>query len=61
VLRSARSSQAWDTGIDIKKLVNEAVELGFEHVYFTGGEPFLIEEIYEILSYASERDAEPAY
>ena len=40
---------------EIKRLVDEAVELGFESVYFTGGEPFLLEEIFEILAYASER------
>jgi MoaA/NifB/PqqE/SkfB family radical SAM enzyme len=40
---------------DIRRLVDEAVALGFEHVYFTGGEPFLLEEIFEILAYASER------
>ena len=39
----------------IERLIDEAVELGFEHIYFTGGEPFLLEDIYEILAYASER------
>ena len=40
---------------DVRRLVDEAVELGFSHVYFTGGEPFLVEEIYEMLAYASAR------
>jgi molybdenum cofactor biosynthesis enzyme MoaA len=26
---------------NVKRLVDEAVELGFEHIFFTGGEPFL--------------------
>lgn len=37
----------------VKRLVDEAVELGFEQVFFTGGEPFILDEIYEMLSYAS--------
>lgn len=40
---------------DVRRLVDEAVELDFSHVYFTGGEPFLVEEIYEMLAYASAR------
>ena len=43
-------------GLDnVKRLVVEAVELGFEHIFFTGGEPFLLNEIYEILKYSSAR------
>jgi MoaA/NifB/PqqE/SkfB family radical SAM enzyme len=38
-----------------QRLIDEATELGFEHVYFSGGEPFILEEIFEILAYASER------
>jgi MoaA/NifB/PqqE/SkfB family radical SAM enzyme len=41
--------------LDIHRLVDEAVTLGFEHAYFTGGEPFLLQDIYDILAYASER------
>ena len=37
------------------RLVDEAVELGFGEVYLTGGEPFLLEEIFDILEYASAR------
>ena len=40
---------------NVKRLVDEAVELGFEHVFFTGGEPFLLNEIYEMLAYSSAR------
>ncbi len=38
-----------------RRLVDQAEVLGFGHVYFTGGEPFLLDEIYEILAYASAR------
>ncbi|MEP7286135.1 MAG: radical SAM protein [Chloroflexota bacterium] len=40
---------------NVKKLVDEAVALGFDHIFFTGGEPFLLNDIYEMLAYASER------
>ena len=41
-------------GLDnVKQLVDEAIELGFEHVFFTGGEPFILNEIYEMLAYSS--------
>lgn len=40
---------------NVKRLVEEAVELGFEHVFFTGGEPFILNEIYEMLAYSSAR------
>lgn len=38
---------------NVKRLVDEAVELGFERIFFTGGEPFLLNEIYEMLAYSS--------
>lgn len=38
-----------------KRLVDEAVDLGFVHVFFTGGEPFLLNDIYEMLAYSSAR------
>lgn len=40
---------------NVRRLVNEAVELGFEHIFFTGGEPFLLNDIYEMLAYSSAR------
>jgi sulfatase maturation enzyme AslB (radical SAM superfamily) len=40
---------------NVRRLVDEAVELGFEHIFFTGGEPFLLNEIYEMLAYSSAR------
>ena len=38
-----------------RRLVNEAVALGFTDVFFTGGEPFILNEIYDMLAYASAR------
>ena len=38
-----------------KQLVDEAVALGFEHIFFTGGEPFILPDIYAMLAYASAR------
>jgi len=38
---------------NVRQLVDEAVALGFEHVFFTGGEPFLLPDIYAMLAYSS--------
>ncbi len=40
---------------NVKQLVDEAIELGFDHVFFTGGEPFLLNDIYDMLAYSSAR------
>ena len=40
---------------NVKQLVDEAVELGFSDLFFTGGEPFILANIYEMLAYASAR------
>jgi MoaA/NifB/PqqE/SkfB family radical SAM enzyme len=40
---------------NVKQLVDESVALGFHHVFFTGGEPFLLPDIYEMLAYSSAR------
>lgn len=37
----------------VRRLVDEALELGFRKVFFTGGEPFILTEIYDMLAYAS--------
>jgi MoaA/NifB/PqqE/SkfB family radical SAM enzyme len=37
----------------VKRLISEAVELGFSEVFFTGGEPFILNNIYEMLQYSS--------
>jgi MoaA/NifB/PqqE/SkfB family radical SAM enzyme len=39
----------------IRQLVDEAVSLDFSEVFFTGGEPFILDEIYEMLAYAAAR------
>lgn len=39
----------------VRQLVDEAESLGFEHIFFTGGEPMLLEEIYAMLDYSSRR------
>jgi MoaA/NifB/PqqE/SkfB family radical SAM enzyme len=40
---------------NVKKLVDEAVELGIGHIFFTGGEPFLLNDIFDMLAYSSAR------
>jgi MoaA/NifB/PqqE/SkfB family radical SAM enzyme len=39
----------------VKRAVDEAVALGFRDLFFTGGEPFILDEIHEMLAYASAR------
>ena len=40
---------------NVQRLVDEAAALGFDHIYFTGGEPFLLNDIYDMLAYSSAR------
>jgi MoaA/NifB/PqqE/SkfB family radical SAM enzyme len=40
---------------NVKRLIDEAGTLGFQKVFLTGGEPFILTDIYEMLAYASER------
>jgi MoaA/NifB/PqqE/SkfB family radical SAM enzyme len=40
---------------NVRRLVDEAVALGFRDLFFTGGEPFILDEIYEMLAYSSAR------
>jgi MoaA/NifB/PqqE/SkfB family radical SAM enzyme len=40
---------------NVRRLVDEAVELGFERIFFTGGEPFILPDIYAMLAYSSAR------
>jgi MoaA/NifB/PqqE/SkfB family radical SAM enzyme len=43
-------------GLDnVKRLVDEAAALDFSQVFFTGGEPFLLDDIYDMLAYSSAR------
>ncbi len=39
----------------VEQLVDEALSAGFVGVFFTGGEPLLLDEIYPMLAYASQR------
>ncbi len=38
---------------NVRRLVDEAVELGFSDIFFTGGEPFILNDIYGMLAYSS--------
>lgn len=38
-----------------QRLVDEAVALGFSEIFFTGGEPFILNDIYDMLAYSSAR------
>jgi MoaA/NifB/PqqE/SkfB family radical SAM enzyme len=40
---------------NLQRLVDEAVALGFKELFFTGGEPFILDDIYAMLAYASAR------
>jgi MoaA/NifB/PqqE/SkfB family radical SAM enzyme len=40
---------------NVQRLIDEAAELGFVHAFFTGGEPFLLPDIYDMLAYSSQR------
>ncbi|MGH2521300.1 MAG: radical SAM protein [Anaerolineales bacterium] len=40
---------------NVRQLVDEAVALHFDHVFFTGGEPFLLNDIYDMLAYSAAR------
>ena len=40
---------------NVRRLVDEAAALGFDHIFFTGGEPFLLNDIYEMLCYSAQR------
>ena len=56
VARSSPNAPRRAIGSDnARRLVDEAVALGFEQVYFTGGEPFVLNDIYDMLAYASAR------
>jgi MoaA/NifB/PqqE/SkfB family radical SAM enzyme len=39
----------------VEKLVDEAISMGFQEIFFTGGEPFILDEIYDMLAYSSQR------
>jgi len=54
--QSSPSAPRRAIGLDtVRKLVDEAVQENFSCIYFTGGEPLLLDNIYAMLSYASQR------
>lgn len=56
VAKSSPNTPRRALGFDnVRRLVDEAVELGFSELFFTGGEPFLLKDIYEMLAYSSAR------
>jgi MoaA/NifB/PqqE/SkfB family radical SAM enzyme len=38
---------------NVRRLVDEAVKLGLTDIFFTGGEPFVLNDIYDMLAYSS--------
>jgi len=43
-------------GLDtVQQVVDEALDLGFNEAFLTGGEPFILDEIYDMLAYVSAR------
>src|SRR5512136_1736926 len=39
----------------VRQLIDDALALNFTEVFFTGGEPFILDDIYDMLAYASAR------
>jgi MoaA/NifB/PqqE/SkfB family radical SAM enzyme len=60
VAESSPSAARRGLGLEnVQRLVDEALELGFRKVFLTGGEPFILSEIYDMLAYASARMPKP--
>jgi MoaA/NifB/PqqE/SkfB family radical SAM enzyme len=56
VARSSPEAPRRALGLDNAcRLIDQALELGFDEVFFTGGEPFILSDIYAMLAYASAR------
>lgn len=56
VARSSPSAPRRAIGLaNAGRLVDEAAALGFGEVFFTGGEPLILDEIYPMLAYAAAR------
>ena len=54
--RSHPKAKRREIGLNtFRKLVDEAVNLGFEELYLTGGEPFLLPEIFDMLDHSLPR------
>jgi MoaA/NifB/PqqE/SkfB family radical SAM enzyme len=56
VARSSPQAPRRALGLDNAcRLIDQALDLGFSEVFFTGGEPFILSDIYDMLAYASAR------
>ncbi len=56
VARSSPNAPRRAIGLpNVRRLIDEALQLGFVEAFFTGGEPFLLPDMYEMLAYSSER------
>jgi len=56
VARSSPNAPRRAIGLaNVQRLIDESTQLGFVHAFFTGGEPFLLPDIYDMLSYSSAR------
>lgn len=56
VAESSPSSARREIGLEaVRRLVDEAVQLGFSSIFFTGGEPLLLPNLYAMLEYSSAR------
>src|SRR5207249_415118 len=56
VARSSPNAPRRAIGLaNVRRLIDESAQLGFVHAFFTGGEPFLLPEIFDMLAYSSAR------
>jgi MoaA/NifB/PqqE/SkfB family radical SAM enzyme len=56
VARSSPNAPRRAIGLaNVRRLIDESTRLGFVHAFFTGGEPFLLPDIYDMLAYSSAR------
>jgi MoaA/NifB/PqqE/SkfB family radical SAM enzyme len=56
VAESSPKTSRRELGIEtVRQVVDEADQLGFEKLFFTGGEPFILADIYDMLAYSSNR------
>lgn len=56
VAESTPSARRRALGLEnVRRLVDEATTLGFERLFLTGGEPLVLDEIYDMIAYAGER------
>ena len=56
VAKSSPNTARKALGLDnVKRLVDEAVQLGFKEIFLTGGEPFILTDIYEMIAYSSAK------